>query len=343
MLSGSEEALRRRLLQAFIAKATEADDFDLQTFGADTSSPADWVGSAGTTPFLSERRTAVVRNLLRNDDFDQLGKNLKLPESALLILVADEETGDENKQRRFATLRKNWEKAVGAAGGEVVALETDAKKIVESVRQEAERLGKKLSPAAAETLADMTGRSLSKAVEELEKLAIFVGDETAIREADIRELVVPSREWSIFKLVDAILDDSPGEALRQLRILVGSQTKAEDAAFSRIFPTVGKQIRLLWQARICLEERFQPAAIPSSHTHLFPAKNSIAKEPPYRQSKLMSQAKRLSFQQLTRTIAILRDSDSRMKGLLDSFSPLDTLERMVLEMADVLSPTAMRR
>lgn len=338
LISGTEEAIRRRTLLEIIEKATAVDDFDLETFHGDTSTPADWIASAGTAPFLSERRTAIVRNLLRYDEPVEIATAKNLPDSAALVLVADDEPGDENKQRRISTLRKNWEKAVKAAGGEVIAVESDPKQIGEQIRQESARLGKKLSSAAAETLADMTGRSLSKAIEELEKLAIFIGDEPNVRESDIRSIVVPTREWSVWKLLDAIIEDSPGEGLRQLRILVGSSTKAEEAAFSQIFPTVGKHLRLLWQARICVENNCQPGSIPQNLSHLFPPKNSIAKVAPYRQSKLMAQARRLNFDQLTASIVALRDADSRLKGLADGFSAFDTLERMVLDMAAILSP-----
>ncbi len=68
----------------------------------------------------------------------------------------------------------------------------------------------------------MTGGSLSRSIEELEKLAIYVGESDSIREEDVKVVVVPSREWNVFKLCDAIVRDNAGEAMRQLRILVES-------------------------------------------------------------------------------------------------------------------------
>jgi hypothetical protein len=109
MLSGEEEALRRRALTEILRLATEDGDFDLQTFEAGDAEPGEWIASAGTSPFLSARRTVVVRHLLRRDEIDGIGGLKTLPESALLVLVADEESGDESKQRRLATVRKNWE------------------------------------------------------------------------------------------------------------------------------------------------------------------------------------------------------------------------------------------
>jgi DNA polymerase-3 subunit delta len=290
---------------------------------------------------LSERRTVIVRNVLRNEDWDSFGKKAKqLPSTALLVLVADEEGGDESRQRRFATIKRNWEKEIKLAGGEVASFELDPKKVTEHIRSEAERIDRKLSPAAAEMLAEMTGRSLSRAVEELEKLSIYLGDEKNIREADVRAVVIPAREWNVYKLVDAVMDDAMNEALRQLRILVGSAQKAEDAAFSRIFPTLSRQLRLLWQARVCVELGLSPASIPANQQGLFVEKQSIGKEPPYRQNKLVQQARRLSFPQLSAATIAVRDADSRIKGLADSFNAMETLERMVLDLGKALSPAA---
>jgi len=51
----------------------------------------------------------------------------------------------------------------------------------------------------------------------------------------------------------------------------------------------------------------------------------------------MNTARRLSFPQIERCFAIVADTDSRLKGGLSSFSALDTLERMLLEMSSVVA------
>src|SRR4051812_46511304 len=158
MLSGEEEALRRRALTEMLQLATSDGDFDLQTFEADEANPMEWLASAGTAPFLSERRTVVVRHLLRREPpgfkgaqdeehksfSEEILKSFKnLPSSALLVLVADEETGDENRQRRLASIRKAWEKVVKDSGGTVADFTTNAKQISAAIKLEADRLGKK--------------------------------------------------------------------------------------------------------------------------------------------------------------------------------------------------------
>jgi DNA polymerase III subunit delta len=337
MLSGEEDALRMRALQELTAAATLEDDFDLQMMDGGDSEPVHWSASAGTSPFLSSRRTVIVRHLLRCDDIETVGWS-NLPETALLVLVADDEGGDESKQSRLGTLRGKWEKAVKAAGGYIEEFKTDPKQLLESIRQESSRLGKKMSPKAAETLAEMCGGSLSRALDELEKLALFAGSGEQISEMDVRNVAMPSRDWNVFRMVDAAITGDAAEALRQLRILVGSSTKAEEAAFSRILPTLHRQLKLIWQARILIEARADIENVPESVTRQLPDNPSLLKQAPFVRGKAMRAAKNANFDQLAECLKLVGDADAKLKGMLPSYTGMETLEQMLLRMIEALRP-----
>ena len=336
LLTGEEHELRRRALAALLEAAAEADpDFDKEEFDAGSSQPLDWVASAGTVPFISLRRVVVVRYLLRSEPEDI--KLSGLPDTALLVLVGDDEGGDDDKQKKFKNHRAAWEKAVASAGGLIEKFAFDSKEIKSVVKAEAVALGKKMSDPAAETLVEMTGSSLSRAVDELQKVAIFVGDKPEIREADIKAVVVPSREWNVFILVDALLQNQPGNALQQLKILVGSQGKAEDAAFRNILPQISRNLRLLWQARLCVDAKVGLENVPESISRQFPTKNNLLKEKPWVCNKIMQSARKVDLNQIARCMEIVSETDSRLKGILDSYSAMDSLERMVLEISNLLA------
>lgn len=340
MVAGDEEALRRRALRDLLeGMGMTKDDFDLETFDPSSSDPMQWVASVGTSPFLAPRRVAIVRHLLQCEADRLKGVELKnLPESSLLILVADDEGGSEDRvQRMKTTVRRGWEKAVTAGGGLVMAFDPDPKRAKEAIKREAAATGKKMSDRGLDALVEMTGGSLSRAVDEMEKLVLYVGDAEQIRESDVHAVVVASREWNVFRMVDAIVSNDVGEALRQLRVLVSNNTKAEDAAYRQILPQVSRQLRLIWQGRLCVDARCSPADAPASVRSMFPEKPNLAKEQPYRQSAVMAAARRISLKRLARCLAVLADTDARLKGSLDAYTPLETLERMILEMAAVLS------
>ncbi|HVL39049.1 MAG TPA: DNA polymerase III subunit delta [Fimbriimonadaceae bacterium] len=339
LLSGGEEALRLRAFRQILASPA-VDEFDLETFQAGEVEPAAWIGAASTAPFLGQRRTVVVRNVLRCEDPGPLAQGQMslsgLPETALLVLVVDDEVGDDNRQRKLVTIRKQWEKVVAGAKGLVASFSVDAKGLRQSIKSEAKRLDAGISEPAAEMLAEMTGNSLSRSLEELEKLALYVGKDAQIREADVKAVVVPTREWNIFTLVDAVVAGDAGAALRQLRIVLGG-SKPEDAAFRSVLPMLSRQFRLLWQARMCLDSRVDPMNAPDELLALFPAKPRLSSEGDYVQRKTMNAARQVDYARLQACMAELSDCDARLKGLLPSFSASEALEQMVLRMVQVMS------
>lgn len=339
LLVGDEEVRRRRALTALLqAVGADQDDLNLEVFDGDSSGPMQWFASCGTAPFLGDRRIAVVRHIYRLDvDRLKSADFRTLPSTALLILVADEETGSDDKiQRLKTTVRKAWEKAVQAGDGLVQAFDPDPAAAKEEVKKALQDAGKTMTDRATDALLEMTGANLGRTLDELEKLTLYVGTQTQITEADIWAVVVPSREWNVFKMVDSIAAGAVPEALRQLRNLLGSSSRLEEATYMRILPAVGRHLRLLWQARVCVEAGCGPGNAPSNVRAMLPDKPNLLTESPYKQNSLMQSARRADLPRIRRCFQVLCDTDSRMKGSLDAFSSIDTLERMVLEMAEAL-------
>ncbi|RYG34449.1 DNA polymerase III subunit delta [bacterium] len=340
MLTGDESALRRRALDDLLARVGVApDDFDVESTDGDAGSSADWIASAGTAPFLADRRVVIVRHLLRADPDRVDAKALAaLPEAALLILVADDERDMEDSRGRASRWRDKWKKIVAANGGAVVEFDANPRTALAGLKPEVAKSGKQMSDRAMEVLLEMSGGSLSRGLDELEKLVLFVGDAPQIKEGDVRKIVVPSREWNVYRMVDAVVENDVPEALRQLRTLVTNQSKAEDAAFARILPTMSRQLRLIWQARLCIEAGCSASSPSPEVMAQLPEKDPITKLPPYRVGSVMAAARSANLPRLARCLTLLSDADSRLKGILDGFSSMETLERLILEMAATLNP-----
>lgn len=341
LVSGKEDFLRMRFLAELLDRSdADEDDFDAESFTADAKPFDEWVASAGTAPFLSDRRTVVVRNLLRSDLADEspskVVESLKnLPETALLVLVADDESGDDNRQKRFATLRKTWEAAVTKAGGAVCSFDVEGKELRSLIRTEVQSRGKTISLKAIEELVERCASNASAALKEIDKLVVFTHGETEIREADVIAAVSPSYEWNVFRMIDAALGGKPAEAQKQLRILVGSSSKAEDAALRNIFPVLSKQLKLIWQARLCVEAGCSIENPPQAVLDQFPAKPSLRSEPDWSRERVLRRAQSLTLDQLRRGFEALSDVDAKLKGLAPSFSAMDSLEQFLLQVAAI--------
>src|SRR5690606_33637656 len=131
--------------------------------------------------------------------------------------VADDERDMEDTRGKSTKWRDKWKKLAAASGGAVVEFESNPRTALASLKPEAAKSGKQVSDRALEVLLEMCGGSLSRALDEFEKLVVFVGDAPQIKEGDVRRVVVPSREWNVYRMVDAVVDNDVPEALRQLR------------------------------------------------------------------------------------------------------------------------------
>jgi DNA polymerase-3 subunit delta len=341
LLPGKEPYLQLKKLEELIVAGTGGEPSAREDFIAGESAFDSWVSSARTAPFLSDRRVVIVRNLLRSGDVAEFAPNAKselsgLPESALMILVADAESTDENKKRRLDKIYRDWEAAVKGAGQCVVALPSMSEGGQRVLREQLNAAGKSITPRAAALLVEMSAGSLSYALEESEKLAAYVGDETEIREADVRAIVVPAGEWSIFKLVDAVIGGNAAVALSQLRTLLDSASKAEDAAFQQVLPMLSRQLKLIWQARACLDAGCKLGSAPEELRAGFPKKPFLPGEKDFVQNNAMRAARSLDLETIARCMAIVADTDARLKGLLPSASAEDTLQTLVLRLVDAV-------
>jgi DNA polymerase-3 subunit delta len=82
------------------------------------------------------------------------------------------------------------------------------------------QLGKHVEPAAARLLVERTGVALGSLANEIDKIALYAGDEPGVSVQTIEALVGPSREEAIWSLTDHVLQARPDLALRDVARLV---------------------------------------------------------------------------------------------------------------------------
>lgn len=349
MLFGPEPSLRREaLLEILALYDLQPDDIDIETTLADERTPAEWIASASAIPFMGSKRVVVVRNLLRLDPKIQwpdhkakLGEHpfvdelASLPNSSLLVLVADSEVGDEDRQRRLAPICERWSKLVVAGKGYPQKLEHSPEEIRRQLRAKAKAMGKSLSATSASLLAEMTGGNLTVALEELNKAALYVGDEKQISDQDLLRVVAAEQDYNVYKLVDSIVAGTSGQALSQLRTLYSRQSRIEGQTFSRVFPTIARQFRLIWQARLCIEANCSTSNPSRAVLEMLPVGTRISDQREWLQRKASQAARRLSLRKIARVFNVLQRADSKMKGLRPSFTNQETVEDMVLRLASI--------
>lgn len=337
LVHGSDSVSKSSLVRTLI-EASQAGD-ELQQCRAGERSLSELIGEAGTPPFFGERRMVVVRNAeeLDLDDYPGGANGLEkaieaLPESGLLVLVESEPGSEqvEAKRGRGAALRK----IVKTAGGEVVSLDFDPKRLADDLRIRAKEQGKSLSPVAARTLADMVGGNLAYGAMELRKLVTYVGDSPNITEEDVVKVTVAEQEYNVFALAESVMNGRTHEALGQLQKLFAGSRQVKDEVVPRIVPIVLSQLRMARQARALLDTGEDPMRPSAEAKQWLPEKN-VSLEPDWRYRRVLGVAKRNDRARLAEMLDILTDADARLKGLAAGVDPGETIEAALVAMSRV--------
>jgi DNA polymerase-3 subunit delta len=162
--------------------------------------------------------------------------------------------------------------------------------------QEAKRLGKTMSPAAAQRLVEVVGDNLSELHQELKKLALFAGDDATLTPQQVSQLSSHSRTYNIFALVEAL-----GEAALPRRLAALDHLLDLGEPPARILAMLARQLRLLI--------RYKETA-----PHTSPA--DLAKKlklAPWQVKNLGKQAQNFSLKALKSHLNLLHQADLSFK------------------------------
>jgi len=334
LIAGDESFIRQQHYDRLIDESgVQPGDFDFEEVIGGVSKPSDWIAAVSTVPFLADKRTLVVRHVLRvgkPDDVDAAKWLRQVPDSGRLILIADDESGD---QSRTDSLTVGWTAAVKKAGGQVLLASIKRDEAKGKLQSYFESLGKKIAGQAVEELLEMVGGSYSLAIGEADKLALFAGESRDITLADVRLVVTPSREWRVFNYVDAIIQNRPAEAMSHLRSLVAKVPRSDEAGPRYVLPMIHRQVRLLWQARSLLDAGIAlTSAAESAPESLLPGKVNLAAAGDFVKNKTMQQARTVSQDQILAAMQELSDLDARLKGMLPAIDHFDSIEVSTLRL-----------
>lgn len=186
-------------------------------------------------PFLADRRVVVVHDLLKHQragkDRDELRAYLeRVPPTCDLVFVESEDF--DKRSAVFTYLKK---------AGELH--EFQPKQGAELLRWVAERarmLGVTIEPAAAQRLVTFAGNEGRALVNELSKLASYVGAGGRITAHDVELMVADDQEQNLFAFIDEVSARRRGPALASLRRLLD-----EGQAATYILFMVARQVRVL--------------------------------------------------------------------------------------------------
>jgi DNA polymerase-3 subunit delta len=223
-----------QLLPEGVDRSMACMDYDASI--PDTAPPdfATIADDLNTPPFLAPRRVVVIRDA---DGFittyrSSLEAYLNRPSPTGTLMLTC---------RSFPKTTKLY-KAAEACGEIVECKKLKSKALEDSAFRHATQLGKRLLPTAGANLLELISQDQGVLRNELEKLALYVGDRETVTEQDVADLVGQSREQLIFNVMDAAGGGDAAAALELWRQTIAGDSAAVFKAAAGIAFTLRKWI-----------------------------------------------------------------------------------------------------
>lgn len=165
-------------------------------------------------------------------------------------------------------------RAVDAAMGEIHEFEApQARQMPRVLVGDAKRLGFRLDPAAARMLVDRMGANPSRLRQELDRLALWAGEDGEVSAADLDAMVADTSEAAVWALSDALLERDAAKALA-----IGERLIAQGENVTGLIYGLASRLRKACAAAAQLAEGAPPKRVESSlGMHPYAAKQLVAR------------------------------------------------------------------
>jgi DNA polymerase-3 subunit delta len=220
-----------------------------------------------------------------------------------------------------AASRSVWVKTIEKSGVVVQVWPIERPKLPRWIQERAGRAGLKFSKGAAELLADRIEGNLLAADQEIQKLALLLG-EGNVDEQMILDAVANNSRFDVFRLVDAILDGNPR---RSLAIVDG--LRAEGIAPALVSWALSRELCLLTRLKSA-ESQGDSEGRETSRQRVWPQ---------YRQPLVARALRKYRLGQLTALLAQAAEVDRVIKGVSQG-RPWDELTQLVIDMLNTDYP-----
>ncbi len=304
-LHGPEEFEKEALLKELVDRATDdaSRPFNLDVLHSEDLDVADVVARATAFPMMAAHRVMVIKRIDRLHDSSSqalLPLILSPPETTVQVYTAGKV---DARRKTFRELRKA-----------ALCLEFKTpyeNQIPDWIKNRAALLNREIEPEAAHLLHMSAGPQLRDLANELEKIALFVGDRKKITVEDVAFVVNASRGATPFDLADAL-----GNRKRDLSLAILKRLMEHGENGLGVLAILNRHFFILRKVR-------------SLHALRVPRQQWAGqlKVPPYFLSKYVSQASRFSDEALWAVYQALFEADDRLKWRYRS--PLVTLSRLV--------------
>ncbi|MDY6843739.1 MAG: DNA polymerase III subunit delta, partial [Thermodesulfobacteriota bacterium] len=166
------------------------------------------------------------------------------------------------------------------------------------IKYEIKQHKKDIADEAFAATTKLLGNNLSEIHNEIERLAMYVGERTLIETNDVYEVISPVKEESIFNFISAVIAKDIGSCLPLLYHL-----KESGEPYLKILSMIARGFRQLIEVKSVLEKKGNESD-----------KESFVTIPSFSIAKLSAQAKRYTFSDLAHVISSIGEADRLIKS-----------------------------
>ncbi|RLB11574.1 MAG: DNA polymerase III subunit delta [Deltaproteobacteria bacterium] len=212
--------------------------FYADEISADTSSVFNFINSF---PFMADKKIAVIKNVdkLSNELLDRFLNYIQNPSDFVSIVFLAEKPD----------FKISFFKYIKDSGNAIYFKQLNEAETIAWIHKTAKQMGLDISHDACVYLFLTVGNNLYELHSELQKLFSFYGKENKIGVEEIKSIISPSRDYSIFDLVDNVAFKRLPEALKALNNYLEREGK-EKALL--VLNMLIRQLTLLQKTKIVL-------------------------------------------------------------------------------------------
>ncbi|MFJ7746246.1 DNA polymerase III subunit delta [Peribacillus sp. NPDC097295] len=288
LVYGTEAYLINETKQLLIEHVLQEDemDFNFSQFDLEEIPVETALEDVETLPFIGERRLVFMQNpffLTAEKSKSKVEHNVKRLEAylsdpvpySIVVLTAPYEKLDERKKITKELKRK--------------AVLVEAKKLGDRelkvwVKERVAEYHVQIDDQATELLLELAGTNLMMLTNELDKMALYVGDDERITVEVVEKLVAKSLEQNIFTLVDSVLQRKMESAMTILHDLLRQNEEP-----IKILSVMAGQVRLMYQVKELSRQGYSQQKIAGQlRVHPYRVKLALEKTGKFQERELLS-------------------------------------------------------
>ena len=283
--------------------------FNLTVFYGKDANWSDIVNACMRYPMFAEKQVVLLKEAQHMRDLEKLEQYLINPLSSTIFVVSHKEKTLDKRKALYKVIKKN---------GEIFTSEKIRDyKLVDWVNSYMQSKQLTMNAKATVLLTEHLGNDLSRIVNEIEKVAVNLGQRKSITEDDIEKYIGVSKEYNAFELQDAI---AKKDLIKAIRIINYFEGNPKAGPIQAVLPAIYNYFSKLY-AIFGMADKSENALKPLFYNNSFAARDAV------------TAIKKYSYEGVERVLLLLHEYNLRSVGINDTgTSDASLMREMVVKM-----------